>query len=473
MAQLTEQQRVKRIQELKAETEKFPPDSPSDILRIPWSGGDHRFCRVISIEADAVVFNPDSHRLKSQLQDDPAWADFSKEPLSDAAQAYLATVIKNTRKNFEQLKHSLLTEGQSTPGVITDRGILINGNSRCVAIREFEDASKRVIRVAVLPSAGPQQLALLELHLQMQKEWKEDYSFTNELLFIEEMRHVHDMSPQAIGRELRYSPENPKKGTKKVEFFLGVLDLIRHMQKIPADGLKLSFFDAVEEQHFRDLLPKYEQLKDTSPVEAQALLTRWLLAVKMGVTAVHDLRRVIPDENFVTEFVEPHLRDDDVVGSVIDDLILSGSDGAKVDLGGIDLLKGGDEQPSTDGTKAAALLHLVTQSDNKVHVPVPGSNKDVTINAEKLNEAVAIAVKTGMKEKRSEDRDSKRAEAPALCLKEASNSLQKTIEALQRAKDDDGFDTSRKKTLTVKLKAHRKALHELEQAFAKLGIPTQ
>lgn len=473
MAQLTDAQRVQRIKELKAETEKFPPDSPSDILRIPWSGGDHKFCRVISIEAGAVVFNPDSHRLKSQLQDDPTWVALSKEPFSDAAQAYLGKTIKDSRKNFEQLKHSLLTEGQSTPGVITDRGVLINGNSRCVAIREFEDASKRVIRVAVLPSAPPQQLALLELHLQMQKEWKEDYSFTNELLFIEEMRHVHNMTPQAIARELRYSPESATKGAKKVEFLLSVLDLIRLMQKIPKDGLKLSAFDAVEEQHFRDLLPKYEQLKDSSTAEAHALLTRWLLAVKIGVTSVHDLRRVIPDENFVTDFVEPNLRDDELLGPMVDELIKTEPDTKPSDLGEVDLLTGGTDTPSDDGAKATALLNLVTQRDNQVKITVAGANNDVTLTTDKVNDAVTFAVKTGMKEKRSEDRDSRRAEAPARHLKESTDSLHKCIEALERAKNDDAFDDSRKKTLTAKLKKTRKTLADLEDAFTKLGIATK
>jgi hypothetical protein len=208
------------------------------------SGGEYKYCKVILIGADEVLLNPDSHRLRAQLQDDPRWAELSKEPFGDDAQRVLAEQVKAARsvEAFTALKESLLNEGQTHPGVMTHKGVLINANTRAVAIREFDDPSKRYLRLAVLPETAQQsELALLELRLQMQKELKEEYSLTNELLFVEEMYEKHKMPAMQIARDLRYFPDRPKKGEEEVKLRLQMLDLIRQMQTIPADGLKLTF----------------------------------------------------------------------------------------------------------------------------------------------------------------------------------------------------------------------------------------
>ena len=122
-----------------------------------------------------------------------------------------------TAEEFAALKDSLFREGQTDPGVMTHEGVLVNANTRAVAMREFEDPAKRYIRVAVLPpTAQPSEMALLELRLQMQKELKVDYSLTNELLFIEELSNERGLSDGQIARELRISPESPRKGENEV-----------------------------------------------------------------------------------------------------------------------------------------------------------------------------------------------------------------------------------------------------------------
>ena len=67
MPQITQEQRERRIKELLSELDKYPPEQ-HEVMRIPWSGGEARYCKVIPIGADEVLLNPDSHRLKSQLQ---------------------------------------------------------------------------------------------------------------------------------------------------------------------------------------------------------------------------------------------------------------------------------------------------------------------------------------------------------------------------------------------------------------------
>jgi hypothetical protein len=88
--------------------------------------------------------------------------------------------------------------------------------------------------VAVLPQvAQPDEFALLELRLQMQKELKVEYSMTNELLFIEELSKERRLSPAQIARELRIFPESQRMGENEVVLRLGMLDLVRTMQAVP------------------------------------------------------------------------------------------------------------------------------------------------------------------------------------------------------------------------------------------------
>lgn len=218
--------------------------------------GEPLLCDVIKISVDEVLLNHQSHRLRAQLEDDPEWADCKNDPHAEAAQTVIRRLVRETRgpEAFKALKESLERDGQTDAGVITHDGVLVNANTRAVALDElYQDPAKRFIRVAVLPTTiKPNEIALLELRLQMQKELKEPYTMTNELLFIEELSNERHLPDAQIAQELRIFPESVKKGEAEVRLRLQMLDLIRVMRKIPDDKLPLSFFDQ---------RVSYEQLK--------------------------------------------------------------------------------------------------------------------------------------------------------------------------------------------------------------------
>lgn len=469
MAQLTEAQRVQRIKELLNELSKIPPEQ-HEVVQIPWAAGQARFSKVITIEADAVLLNPNSHRLQAQLRDDPDWEHLSKEPFGEPAQKTLAFHVREARSvdSFSALKESLYSEGQSQPGVMTHKGVLINANTRAVAIREFDEPARRYLRVAVLPEVAQEnQLALLELQLQMQKELKEDYSFTNELLFIEDMREKFTMSPALIAQNLRYHAGNQKKGEQEVNFRLRVLDLIRQMQKIPKDGLKLGFFDTVKLEQFRDLITEYEPLSTTDPPRARKLLITWLLAVAVDVSSVHQLRFV--DDEFVDAYVIPNLRDEEDLGGFTDALAQSGEGNGIQKPEGVGQLTGDATDTAVEDTQAKALLDIVTQRDKRVEVP----GTPVTLDRDELKQVMKSVVATSVKEKRAEVREANKIDAPAKHLRDAIRSLEKTVEALKVVHSDDDFDQPHRKTLGVACKKLRKTSYGLEEAFKKYSVPTQ
>lgn len=472
MAQITEAQRVERIKELLNEVSKMPPEQQYGVERIELGSGE-RYCKVIAIRADEVLLNPNSHRLRAQLQDDPRWAELSKDPLGDDAQRVLAEHVKEARsiEAFAALKESLHSEGQQHPGVMTHKGVLINANTRAVAMRELDEPSKRYLRVAVLPETTQEsELALLELRLQMQKELKEDYSLTNELLFVEEMSDKHQMPPAQIARDLRYFPDKPKKGEEEVKLRLEMLDLIRQMQTIPADGLKLTFFDSVELEQLRGLLGRYRPLADSDPERARRLLETWLLSVAVGVKNVHALRRV--DEELVSDWVLPTLEDDEEIGRFTETLVSGNGETDEKKPEGVDTLLGTSEEPDGDEPEPVnvkRLLDIVTQHDKRVEVA--GTN--VVLDRDQIKESVGAAFATGIRDKRREEADADKLEAPGAHVKNATRQLEKALDTLRVVRDDEDFDSRKRKSLGVAFGKLRKAVHALETDFEKHSIPTR
>lgn len=418
---------------------------------------------------DEVLLNHRSHRVRAQLQDDPQWEGLSNEPHSEAAQRVIEQHVQRARtdQEFAALKDSLLREGQSDPGVITHYGVLVNANTRAVAMRDFEDPSKRYIRVAVLPQSATQQdeLALLELRLQMQKPLKVDYSLTNELLFIEELseRHVSDAQ---IARELRISPESEKKGANEVRLRLQMLDLIRDMQKIPAEPLPLTFFDKISYEHLRDLHRHYHGLLQDNPTEARAHMESFLLSIACDVTPVHQVRKI--DASFMAGYMLPQLEEDEVVGDFANKLVGGNGNGSSTTGSGSVFLTGADDgdAPPID---VKQLIDIVTRRDKRVEI----LGTPLTLERDDVKQAIKGAIITGIKDKRRNDREADKLEAPTEGVKHATREVTQAIEAVREVVGDLDFDAKRQKTLEAAYKKLKRTVRDLEQLLVKSNIVSE
>jgi hypothetical protein len=462
MGQITQEQRKRRIKELLAELDKYPPEQ-HEVMRIPWSGGDARYCKVISMAADEVLLNPDSHRLQSQLQDDPRWDEASKDKLSDAAQQVIAEHVRKarTKDKFDELVESIRTEGQQYPGVMTDEGILINANTRAVAIRELEDPQKRYIRVAVLPTtAQPEALAVLELRLQMQKELKEDYSFTNELLFVLEMHKKYHMSFAQIAKELRLPG---RKGEAEVELRLKLLDLIRLMQNMPEQPLPLTFFDDVSLQQLRDLHAKWEALSDRDPAAAKRLLEAWIVSVASGVSNVHSLRKI--DLKFVSDYMVPTLGEDEMIGPQVEKLVAPET--PTTEPAGVgELLDQTADGDGADDADLTQLMNVLTSRDKRVEVP----DSNVVLERDNVAEAVKTAIKIGIRDKGRDDRADNKLEAPITNVRQAIRLIDASVDALRSVHGDPEFDDKHRKSLAAAVKKLRRTVRQAEESCGKLSV---
>lgn len=470
MAQMTQAERVMQIRKEVDAADKRPPDRQYGVDLIQVGGAEYR-CPVISFPADDVLLNPRSHRLQSQLQSDPDWQALETDPHSDKAQQLLARYIREARtpEQFKALKDSLEADGQESPGVMTYEGVLINANTRAVALRELADPNKRYVKAAVLPqTVRDSELALLELRLQMQKELKEPYSLTNELLFIEEMYTKFNATPQQIAGDLRLAAG--KRGETEVNLRLSLLTFVRQLMTVPSVPLKLRFFDEknVKLQHLKDLYSRYEALFDKDPADARRLLENWLLSIQVGLTAVHKLREI--DQHFDRDYMLPHLTRDEGIGEFVDSLAVVGVAAPQKASTGVTALLGNGAGDPADSSAAGSLLNLLTRDDKRIDVTKPDAKHAVQLDQQDVLEAVKTATFDGVKAKEGDDRDSNQMEAPTKAVKDASAALEKAVAALAKVHDHSDFDNAQRARLVAALKRHRRTLKNTESAFASLGV---
>jgi hypothetical protein len=173
-------------------------DREAERRSLPWKQG-RKLMPVIEISVDDVVLNPKSHRIRAQLESHEDRAVVESDPFTEPAQAIITNILASTEE-YPALRDNLREEGQREPGVVTRMGVLVNGNTRVVALRELR---RRYIRLIVLPEdAGPQEIDRLELQLQMQREFKQDYTFTNQLLAVNDMISRYHQSYEEIAQAL-------------------------------------------------------------------------------------------------------------------------------------------------------------------------------------------------------------------------------------------------------------------------------
>jgi len=483
MAHITDEERVRLIKDRLAALNKLPPEKHETFRLPPLQQGEPLLCEVISLPVDTVLLNHESHRLKSQLLDDPEWQKVRNDPHSEAAQRVIARVVKAARstEDFVRLKESLDREGQTEPGVITHKGVLINANTRAVALSELDDPTKRYVRAAVLPATvGADEIALLELRLQMQRDLKEEYSLTNELLFIEELKQ-RGLSDAFIAGELRYAPESPKKGAAEVATKLRLLDLLKTMQRMATPRLPLSYFDeeghALGYQTIREILPVYDKYMDQDPTVAERYLQSVLLAVTVGVTSTHQLRAL--DVDFVDKYLMPQLDDDyddDDLGvtAAVANLGRKG-DGAATGNGsgqspaGVDVLHtGGDaEPPEVDISK---LINVVTAKDKTIAVegPMPGST--MRIDQTDVHQRLKAGIITAAKQKKLDDKEADKRHAPKEALRLATNNVIKAKDAVDAVADTPDFDDQLQRQLEAAYKKLKRSLRNLEISLTNSGV---
>lgn len=248
---------------------------------------------VIHLPPGILLLNPRNHRLTAQLEDHPRRGTVHAAPDSADAQQVVADMLRATA-DYGKLIADLRAQGQVNPGLVTRDGRLLNGNTRCVALR---DLSAQGMMVAVLPpDVLDDELATLEMSLQMRRLTHQEYTFTNRLLLIDEQVRVRGVTPEELARHLNWT----RKGRQKVEEHLRILQMIRQLRS--EYDLPWEFFDD-KQQSLEELDRHFAELRD-DPAAAQELRQARLLGLLIGVNKL-DLREV--DDVYFTDLILPRL----------------------------------------------------------------------------------------------------------------------------------------------------------------------
>ena len=267
---------------------------------------DKMHLQVITMPVDLLYYNPDTHRIRAQRSMDPDKNRILEtEPWSKVAQSYLDRLLKNKPSDpenvdpdFEALRENLRQFGQKEPGIITATGILVNGNTRCAALR---DLKQKHIQVGVLPETAVwDDINSVELSLQLRKDHKREYSYINRLLAIEE-QVASGRREADIARDFHIQP-----GTLRQDRWVhsAIQDLIERSR---TDGVSMRLIDFEDHQEkLRELQRAYEKLLASDRDGAEALRESRMSMIVLGM-AKTDLR--LADASFYDKYLSPKLPD--------------------------------------------------------------------------------------------------------------------------------------------------------------------
>jgi hypothetical protein len=457
MAVMAETARTERIAR---ELESLKDRQNYERIALPWKDEPGQVFPVVRLPLDCVVLNPSSHRIRAQLESDPRRGVVRSDPFTDSSQEILAELLRKI-EGFEDLQANLADVGQSDAGVITRRGILVNANTRAVALR---DLGKEYIKVAVLSeNADPADLAKLELALQMKRDFKQDYTFTNQLLFVEDLRATYGYDDERVAKAMNLTassdPNELKKGAKQAAAFTRMLAIVRDLQSRSGDRIPYSFFDD-RRQALIDLDQAYEEHRNRDPEGARRMKDARLAALLTG-SFYRDIRLI--DHDAVIENVMPAIRENPDLGEELVAVIENAGQKGTVLAGISDLA---DEPPPTaEVGDLAPLVDLLASSFGEPDVTLAAADGESFHQVERseLVRQVGESFGDAFQQIRDDARAAKILNDPIKLVNDAKLQVDKALDAYRRVATTPGFQVGR---LEAPLRRLRHAVEALEREIA-------
>lgn len=454
---VTEAARVELIEQTLTAAGEHP-----ETLRVPWRGQQERL-PIIRIRLSATILNPRSHRIKAQLESNQPMATLvNSNPDGDEAQNYIATLLRAT-PGFAALKQNLEDEGQKEAGIVTRNGLLVNANTRAVALA---DAGIDYIEVAVLPAdAQPDEIYDLELDLQVAQDYRQDYSFTNELLFIDDLIAKLDRNESDVALRLRWATStnqsSMRSGIEKVRRYVRHLVLIRDIQRISGESIPITYFDDAA-QTLQEFDAAYESLRDKDPRSAERLKQGRILGLLVDLG--YDRQRAVN-----AEWMETYLADALAENELLQPLlkpIVEAKDRQSIagQAAGddFDLFEGGDDLDANDPavfTVVARLVEAMSTSAQASAVTLPTVDGEKSFSRDQVKEAVNDAMRTAAEDARAAARAGNSLNLPAQLVTDAATRLRKAREAYERVRSRSDFSDN----------SLREGMAKLARAFESLN----
>jgi hypothetical protein len=310
----------------------------------------------------------------------------------------------------------------------------------------LRDLGLNHIKVAVLPpDVIEREIDELELSLQLERTFQVDYSFTNELLFVDDLILQYGYSTAQVAQMLSWQP-------RKVEQWVRLLALVRDIVARSGERIPLTYFDDdAPRSALIEADRAYEGLKRTDAAGAQRLLEARLTGILLGVR-YRSLRHV--QENFVARHWKPVI--EDAEQEVVRDTspLLEGPSAPGKDIPGLEELGGGEED-------SVGVLDLVARTFNDPVVNLPTDGAPVAVDrsawVEGLRDSMEEAVRVAQMTERQEDR----LNAPLQYLKDAIRALEGALDAHRDVGNLEQFNATRYQELVERAREAVTALGDL------------
>lgn len=395
---------------------------------------------VVNLPIEWVRYSILNHRTRAEqmreIQKKGVNDLFSGDPLGTAAQQAQFDILSK-QDGFEELKQDLRERGQQEPAVVTAEGVLINGNRRSAALRDLwlndHLPTARYVRAFVLPGdTTADEILDLETELQVAKDYREDYSWVNEALLIEEIFEASNKDWERVAQRMRLKPEKVRAQYEKLQQL--------HQLVSMSNGTRHHADFVGNESAFEELS---KHVRDKQPEEAASVRSVYFLGTLSGVN-YRDLRHLRRKD--ASEFVRGEFSLDPTLAS----LFAIAEDSAKDSTDDLlDDVLGSGGQAESSGALTTVLSFLAQRKADEV-IEMPDGSK---VPLQELLGSVRSAVNSAAKEASENAKDAQAVAAPIARLSSARDEIVRAGTALAKARAQAGWQEADLKKRIDEVKA--------------------
>ena len=428
-----------RVAFLKARVSASPPKG----LLPAWPRHDKELAAV-GLEVTWVRFSTLNHRTKAEQMREIHKQNntnlFSLDPLGPAAQATQYAILKS-QEGFAELKEDLRQRNQQEPAVVTAEGVLINGNRRAAALRSLflEDnfLGARYIRCLVLPEdATTDEIIDLETELQIARDFKEDYSWVNEAMLIEELYQREGRDFDRVAKKMHRSAADIRAQYEKIQQLNQLVAL--------SNGAYLHIDFKENESAFEELA---KHIRNKAREEAESVRAAYFLGTLARVN-YRDLRNLRRSD--AASLVKREIERDPSLRPLLN---MGPSQPRVSEPDPLDEVLG---QGSPINAIGDILSTLAKKKPDEL-LALPGTRPIVVADALK---SLQYSIEAAAQEAEEDQRDQAALDAPMVRLRNAKVEVERARSALPRARRYAEWSESKFKRQVEEL---RKALADLER----------
>jgi hypothetical protein len=402
---------------------------------------------LVDLEVDWVCLSTLNHRTRAEQRRAihmTGKADlFTMDPMGQTAQKAQYEILCG-QPGFKDLKIDLGERGQQEHAVVTAEGVLINGNRRTAALRSLLHDDKnlncRYVRSLVLPpDSTPSEILQLETELQVARDFKQEYSWVNQALLIEELYESNGRDFSAVAAWMRLKEKEIREDYEKIQQVNQLVAL--------SQGRWLHVDFEPNESAFNELA---QHIRNKNDGEREAVRSVYFLGTLAGVN-YRDLRHLRRAD--AEDLVGDELRSEEQLSEILEAAAVKYKDVGQDD----DLLDDvlGD---SASTSVVRQTLEFVAGLDKEKPVELPSGTE---VEIADIYDLLGRVVTKAAEEAEEQRKDINAVRTPIVRLERALAEITRARDSLATARAIAGWDEA---LFSAKIDAVETKLNELKDS---------